>query len=107
MGPSSMSSGRCKLYLCAFIWVLLYCSVESASNVTNGDDEGCPATQNIQCKDGVLLPAWITPGNDAGEGWVAVKAFVYFVDVYSFYRDCHHLRQIYGSYRIHYSARKR
>merc|ERR1712142_292316 len=46
---------------------------------TNGDDQGCPATQNIQCKDGVLLPAWITPGNDAGEGWVAVKAFVYFV----------------------------
>lgn len=74
-----MSSGRCKLYLCAFIWVLLYCSVESASNVTNGDDQGCPATQNIQCKDGVLLPAWLTPGNDSGEGWVAVKAFVYFL----------------------------
>jgi len=43
------------------------------------EEEGCPATQNIQCKDGVMLPAWITPGNDSGKGWVAVKAFVYFV----------------------------
>lgn len=79
--PSSMSSGRCKLYLFTFLWVLLYCSVESADNVTNGvvKELGCPATENIQCKDGVMLPAWLTPGNDAGEGWVAVKAFVYFL----------------------------
>merc|ERR1712042_328752 len=44
-----------------------------------GEPEGCPATEGIKCSDGVVLPAWVTPGNDSGKGWVAVKAFVYFI----------------------------
>jgi len=70
--------------------VLLFCltntyHVASATNTTASTattaapGKGCPATENIMCKDGVLLPAWITPGNDSGKGWVAVKAFVYFI----------------------------
>jgi len=53
----------------------------TAANAQNDTvkPKGCPAVENVKCSDGVVLPAWVTPGNDAGSGWVAVKAFVYFI----------------------------
>lgn len=65
----------------AFILFLTCASAASTGNATTDDagSGGCAATANIECKDGVMLPAWLTPGNDAGKGWVAVKAFVYFI----------------------------
>lgn len=68
---------------CSCALVLLLCLTSSyiadGQNTTAKPSGGCPATENVFCKDGVMLPAWLTPGNDAGKGWVAVKAFVYFI----------------------------
>jgi len=72
-----LSVKLCTCYLSLFIWMTVSSLVESSSNATG--PKVCAATQKIQCKDGVLIPAWLTPGNDSGEGWVAAKAFVYFV----------------------------
>jgi len=65
------------------LWLAACCSTAQAANGTKTaaelDPDYCPATANVQCKDGVILPAWLVPGNDSGPAWVGVKAFVYFV----------------------------
>lgn len=67
---------RSSLYLLFFICITLVSLSESKDNRTVGN---CPTSNNIKCKDGVLLPAWTKPGNDSGPGWTAVKAFIYFI----------------------------
>jgi len=71
-----MALKECACYLALFL-CLTSCHLVQSQNAT--EPEGCPATEGIKCSDGVVLPAWVTPGNDSGKGWVAVKAFVYFV----------------------------
>jgi len=71
-----MALKECACFVTLFLCLTSLHLVQS-ENVT--EPEGCPATENVRCQDGVLLPAWVTPGNDSGKGWVAVKAFVYFL----------------------------
>jgi len=71
-----MALKECACYL-ALLLLLTTCQIARSQNAS--EPEGCAATENVKCSDGVLLPAWVTPGNDSGKGWVAVKAFVYFV----------------------------
>jgi len=74
-----MALKECACYLALFL-CFTSCNLVQSQNVTDPDEPlGCPATENVKCADGVLLPAWVTPGNDSGKGWVAVKAFVYFL----------------------------
>ena len=62
--------------LLLFLIFMMELSLCVSSNHTK---DICGAAQNIKCKDGVILPAWLTPGNDSGKGWTAVKTFVYFI----------------------------
>lgn len=73
-----MALKECACYVTLLLCLTSGYLVES-SNVTEPKPKGCPATENVKCSDGVLLPAWVTPGNDGGKGWIAVKAFVYFI----------------------------
>jgi len=73
-----MALKECACYLALFL-CFTSCNLVQSQNATVAPSRGCPATENVKCQDGVLLPAWVTPGNDDGKGWVAVKAFVYFI----------------------------
>merc|ERR1719283_335766 len=73
-----MALKECACYLALFL-CFTSCNLVQSQNATVAPSGGCPATENVKCQDGVLLPAWVTPGNDDGKGWTAVKAFVYFI----------------------------
>ena len=63
--------------------LLTLCVLTHSKNTTNS--EICTNVQNIQCKDGVMLPAWITPGNATGTALTAARAFVYLIAMFFFF----------------------
>lgn len=64
---------------CFLLLLSTFLACTTCQTFKNNTKKQCPATLNVKCKDGVVLPAWLTPGNIVGEDWVAVKAFVYFM----------------------------
>ena len=76
--PRWMALNGCSAFYLFFLCMVLCNWSVSGSNVTK-KVETCAAKGKIMCRDGVILPAWLVPGNDSGAGWSAVKAFVYFV----------------------------
>ena len=58
--------------------------VDAAGNVSNSKPGSC-ARAVTQCRDGIVLPMWATPGNNDGKAWIAARAFVYLIVMFYFF----------------------
>lgn len=56
-----------------------------ADNTTIGSTPGSCARAVTQCRDGIALPVWATPGNNDGTAWIAARAFVYLIVMFYFF----------------------
>ena len=56
-----------------------------ADNTTLGSTPGSCARAVTQCRDGIALPVWATPGNNDGTAWIAARAFVYLIVMFYFF----------------------
>jgi len=73
------------MFLFAIIVILVCLPVISASgNTSKSSPETCERAKT-QCRNGIALPVWATPGNDSGTAWVAAKAFVYLIVMFYFF----------------------
>lgn len=65
---------------------LSYTCVEAASNTSRigSTPDQCDRAKT-KCRNGIVLPVWMTPGNNDGKAWVAAKAFVYLVVMFYFF----------------------
>ncbi|XP_057315192.1 sodium/calcium exchanger 1-like isoform X2 [Hydractinia symbiolongicarpus] len=60
---------------------IILCVCSSVSSTKNGT---CDKV-NIRCRNGVILPAWVTPGNAGGTARTAARAFVYLISMFFFF----------------------
>ena len=67
-----------------FVILLVYfCTLSHSKNSSKtGNDRSCPGIGKIECKDGIMIPAWLTPGNATGTALTAAKAFVYIIAMF-------------------------
>ena len=67
-----------------FVVLLVYfCTLSHSKNSSKtGNDHSCPGIGKIECKDGIMIPAWLTPGNATGTALTAAKAFVYIIAMF-------------------------
>lgn len=66
-----------------FLIILLMTSC-TFSLVNSSNKTTCDKVK-IQCRDGVMLPAWVTPGNAGGIPLTAARAFVYLLAMFFFF----------------------
>lgn len=75
-----------KLSIATFLFVILTLNFYNAeAAVANGTTPDNCARAVTQCRDGIALPVWATPGNNDGKAWIAARAFVYLVIMFYFF----------------------
>ena len=65
------------------ILLVYFCTLSYSKNHNKTEnDHSCPGIGKIECKDGIMIPAWLTPGNATGTALTAAKAFVYIIAMF-------------------------
>lgn len=68
------------------IFLTLACFTLFLNFISAADNTTAECARAItQCRDGISLPVWTTPGNNDGTAWIAARAFVYLVVMFYFF----------------------
>lgn len=72
-----------RIHVIFVILLVYFCTLSHSKNSSKtGNDHSCPGIGKIECKDGIMIPAWLTPGNATGTALTAAKAFVYIIAMF-------------------------
>ena len=72
-----------RIHVIFAILLVYFCTLSHSKNSSKtGNDHSCPGLGKIECKDGIMIPAWLTPGNATGTALTAAKAFVYIIAMF-------------------------
>ena len=72
-----------RIHVIFVILLVYFCTFSHSKNSSKtGNDHSCPGIGKIECKDGIMIPAWLTPGNATGTALTAAKAFVYIIAMF-------------------------
>lgn len=72
-----------RIHVIFVILLVYFCTLSHSKNSSKtGNDRSCPGIGKIECKDGIMIPAWLTPGNATGTALTAAKAFVYIIAMF-------------------------
>lgn len=72
-----------RIHVIFVILLVYFCTLSHSKNSSKtGNDHSCPSIGKIECKDGIMIPAWLTPGNATGTALTAAKAFVYIIAMF-------------------------
>ena len=72
-----------RIHVIFVILLVYFCTLSHTKNSSKtGNDHSCPGIGKIECKDGIMIPAWLTPGNATGTALTAAKAFVYIIAMF-------------------------
>ena len=72
-----------RIHVIFVILLVYFCTLSHSKNSSKtGNDHSCPGIGKIECKDGIMIPAWLTPGNATGPALTAAKAFVYIIAMF-------------------------
>lgn len=72
-----------RIHVIVVILLVYFCTLSYSKNHNKTEnDHSCPGIGKIECKDGIMIPAWLTPGNATGTALTAAKAFVYIIAMF-------------------------
>lgn len=72
-----------RIHVIFVILLVYFCTLSHSKNSSKtGNDHSCSGIGKIECKDGIMIPAWLTPGNATGTALTAAKAFVYIIAMF-------------------------
>ena len=72
-----------RIHVIFVILLVYFCTLSHSKNSSKtGNDHSCPGIGKTECKDGIMIPAWLTPGNATGTALTAAKAFVYIIAMF-------------------------
>ena len=72
-----------RIHVIVVILLVYFCTLSYSKNHNKTEnDRSCPGIGKIECKDGIMIPAWLTPGNATGTALTAAKAFVYIIAMF-------------------------
>ena len=72
-----------RIHVIVVILLVYFCTLSYSKNHNKTEnDHSCPGIGKTECKDGIMIPAWLTPGNATGTALTAAKAFVYIIAMF-------------------------